>query len=347
MAIKETDRCIKEFEEITSSLKMGIFKPFYLLMGTEPYYSDKIIEEITTRALTPEERGFNQIITYGSDITASGVVELARRYPMASSKQVVVVKEAQLLDKPDDLIHYFRNPTPTTVLVVSLTNKSLDKRGVLYKTALKNGVVFESVPLKEEAVYLWVERFLKSKGYTVTPEACMLISDHCGTELRKLVLELEKLTVNLDADIKHIDSLDVEKNIGVSREYNIYELTKAVSYKDKQKIYKLIKHFSASPKQFPFPVILVYLFMHFVKILKYHASYAKGARPSRGELAALIGVNPYFLTEYEAAANNYPLRKCMEAIAYMRKYDSIAKSNLRGESQDGDLLLELVYRITH
>ncbi len=347
MGKRDIEKSIKSFGEIISAIKLGAFSPYYLLMGEEPFYSDRIIEEISNGALSPDERGFNQMILYGSDADATKVIETARRFPMMASRQVVIVKEAQMMEGINDLEYYFRHPMPTTLLVIAMTNKSLDKRTSLYKSALENGVVFESMKLLDEMLFAWIEKYLKSKGYSISPEACMLMADYCGTELRKLVLELDKLTTNIQNSERRIETGDIELNIGISREYNVFELTKAISLKDTAKAYKIIKHFSASPRQFPLVLTLSAIFTHFSRLLKYHAAHSNGATPSRGELATTLGLNPYFLAEYDTAARNYPLIKCMEAISLIRRCDSASKSFMRGEAGDGELLFELVYKITH
>ncbi len=347
MAKKDIENSLKSFEKILSDIKSGIFSPFYLLMGEEPYFSDRIIEEIAERALSPEERGFNQLILYGSDVTSARVIESARRFPMISARQVVIVKEAQMMEKFDSLEHYFQKPMPTTILVISLTNKNVDKRTTLYKSAQANGCVFESFKLYEDMVRQWTERFLNSKGYSISPEAVLLLTEYCGVELRKLSLELEKLLTNLPGESKKIETIHIEENIGISREYNVFELTKAISFKDTLKAVRIVKHFGASPRQFPLVLSISAIFMHFSRLLKYHAIHAGGAKPSRGEIASYIGINPYFLPEYDHAARNYPLIKCMEAISLIRGYDSKSKSSSKGEAEDGEILLELVFKITH
>jgi len=347
MGKREIDNCVNFFGKVVSEIKAGIFKPFYLIMGEEPYYSDIIIKEIEKKALTEEEKGFNHVVMYGSDVTATSVVEAARRYPMMASRQLVILREAQLMGSPNNLEHYFRNPMPTTVLVVSFTGKSIDKRTSLYKSAMANGCVFESYALYPDMVYSWIEKYLKAKGISIVPEAALLMAEHCGTELRKLVLELDKLTTNLQEGSTHIDLNAIEENIGISRDYNVFELTKAISFKDYNKAMKIVRHFGASPKQFPLVVILAAVFYHFSRLLKYHSLHSGGAKPSKADLASYIGINPYFLSEYEYGARNYPLIKCMEAISLIRKYDSKSKSSGRGESNDGDILFELVYKILH
>lgn len=347
MGKREIDNCINSFGKVVSEIKSGIFKPFYVIMGEEPFYSDIIIKEIEKNALTQEEKGFNHLVMYGSDVTAASVVEAARRFPMMASRQLVILKEAQLMSSPNDLEHYFRHPMATTVLVVSFTGKSLDKRTSLYKCAIANGYVLESYSLYPDMVYSWIENYLKAKSIVIVPEAALLMAEHCGTELRKLVLELDKLITNLPKGSNRIDLNAIEQNVGISREYNAFELTKAISFKENNRAMKIVAHFGASPKQFPLPQILAAIFSHFSRLLKYHAMHSGGARPSKPQVATYMGLNPYFLPEYEYAVRNYPLIKCMEVISLVRRSDSKSKSSSRGESTDGDILFELVYKILH
>jgi len=347
MAKQATKDSVLQFEEILADIRNGIIKPLYVLMGDEPYYSDRIIEEISERAIKPEERGFNQLLLYGTDVSSGQVIEAARRFPMMASRQLVIVREAQLIGDLDKFEYYCKQPMSTTILVISLTNKSLDKRGSFYKQAMANGVVFESAALREDKVNFWIERYVKSKGKSISPEASVLLADYSGTELRKLVLELDKLLTNLQDGRNEIKSADVEENIGISRDYNLFELTKAISVKDQTRIFKIAAHFADSPKQYPLVVTFATIFSHFSRIVKYHAIVNKKKGASRSDIAYYIGINPYFIPEYEFAAQNYPLIKCMEIISLIRKYDSMSKSNDRGEASDGELLIELVYKITH
>jgi len=347
MGKKEIESSISSFEEIITSIEKGAFAPFYLLMGEEPYYNDIIMDRLLSSALTPEERGFNQTVLYGQETNGIQVVEWARRFPMISSRQIVVVKEAQLLEKADQLEHYFRQPLSSTILVVSYTSKSVDKRTALYKTAKQNGVVFESFSLYQDMVFSWIERYLKKRSLTIAPDAGMLMAEYCGTELRKLAIEMDKLILSIPAGTTKIEVKHIEDNVGISRIYNVFELTKAISFRDTQKAFTIIKHISDSPKQFPLVITVATLFLHFSRILKYHAAVSGENKPRAEEISSYIGINRFFLPEYEQAARNFPLIKCMEAISHIRKYDSISKSNLRGESSDGDILVELVYKIMH
>jgi len=346
VAIKEKDNDV-EFQGILSNIKAGVFAPYYLLMGEEPYYSDILIEEITSRALTPEERGFNLLVLYGIDVSSRDVLESARKFPMMAARQVVIVREAQLLGNMELFESYFKNPPSTTLLVLAMTNKSLDKRTSLYKKALEKGVVFESVPIKENRLVFWIDRYIKGAGKTISPDAAMLMADYCGTELRKLSLELNKLITNLGEQESVITPLHIEENIGISREYNVFELTKALSFKDQSKAFKIALHFGDSPKQYPMIMTLAVIFSHFTKILKYHALVGKNRTPASNDVCSALGIYPFHIQEYITAAQNYPYIKCMEVMSLIRRCDSSSKSNDRGEASDKEMLTELIFRITH
>ncbi|MEA5005141.1 MAG: DNA polymerase III subunit delta [Rikenellaceae bacterium] len=346
MATKEKETEV-EFQRILTDIKAGKFAPFYLFMGDEPYYADILIDEITERALLPEERGFNLLVLYGLDVTGRDVVEAAMKFPMMASRQVVIVREAQLLDKMDLLENYFKNPSSSTLLVLALTNKSLDKRTSLYKKALERGEVLETSPIKENRLVFWIDRYIKDAGKSIEPEASMLMADYCGTELRKLTLELDKLIISIGPAERVITTLHVEENIGISREYNVFELTKAISFKDLPKAFKIATHFGDSPKQYPLIMTLAIIFSHFTKILKYHAIINKNRTAGSNEISSFLGVQPYFIQEFITASQNYSYIKCMEVISMIRKCDSASKSNDKGEATDKEMLLELIFKILH
>lgn len=346
VATREKDTEV-EFQRILTDIKAGKFAPFYLFMGDEPYYSDILIEEITERSLLPEERGFNLLVLYGLDVNGRDVVEAAMKFPMMAARQVVIVREAQLLDKMDLLESYFKNPSPTTLLVLAMTNKSLDKRGTLYKRALEKGVVLETSPIKENRLVFWIDRYIKGAGKSIEPDAAMLLADYCGTELRKLTLELDKLIVSLGVSESVVTPLHVEENIGISREYNVFELTKALSSKDISKAFRIAGHFGDSPKQYPLIMTLAVIFSHFTKILKYHAITNKNRSAGSGEICSALGIYPFHIQEYITASQNYSYIKCMEVISMIRKCDSASKSNDRGEATDKEMLLELIFKIVH
>lgn len=343
MAKDNSKNTSKQFSELLAEVRSGKIAPFYVLMGEEPYYSDILSEEIVKASITEDEKGFNYHVLYGSDVTDAQILEYARRYPMMAARQVVMVREAQMIKKQDNFEHYFNSPQPSTVLIIVFTNKSMDKRTAVYKAAKSGGVVFESQTLKEEQVAGWIESYVREKSFTITPEASALMADYCGTELRKLVMESNKL-ISAVNETNSITAEDIEKNIGISREFNTFQLGNAILTKNSAKAFRIIAHFGTNPKQFPLVVTMGSLFYQFSGLLKFLAA---GGRPGANSfsIASKAGINPYSAKEFEEASRYYSLRKTMEAIALLRRYDSMSKSSDRGEASDNDLLREMVSKI--
>lgn len=347
MAKQSTKEKQPSYNDLLEEIRSGKFRPYYVLMGDEPYYSDAISAEISELALTSDEKGFNFHLFYGGDSSDRAVIEASRRFPMMAQRQLVILREAQLLKQADAFTSYFSQPMPSTVLVIIYTQKSLDKRGTAYKAAVSGeGVVFESQLMKDNQVVSWIENYIKTSGYEIVPSASALMAEFCGPDLRKLALECSKLIAAVKDGVKLITATDVELNVGISREYNAFELGKALTEKKMDRVYKIVLHFGTNPKQYPLVLTLGSLFYHFAKLLKYH-SLPSAVKSNSGAVASAIGINPYFVKDYEIAARNFPLRKTMEAISLIRKYDSISKSNERGEAGDNDLLKELITRIAY
>ncbi|PKP42795.1 MAG: DNA polymerase III subunit delta [Bacteroidetes bacterium HGW-Bacteroidetes-10] len=347
MAKSSSQTTAGSFDKILAEIKSGRFRQFYILAGDEPYYSDVISKEIMERALTPEERGFNQLLLYGNETDTRQIVEAARRYPMMSARQLVVVREAQFLKNLELLETYVLQPLPSTILILSFTGKTLDKRTRFYKSAVaaKDGFMLESSALREWEIAGWIGSYLSGKGYSIEEKASAMLAEFSGTELRKLVVQLDKILVNSDEGKKLVTAEDVERNVGISREYNVFELTNALSFKNSEKAFKIVFHFALNDKQYPIIMTLAAIFSHFTKILKFHALKAAGnGRVNEGD-AMSAGIYRFAFAEYDTASKNYPLRKCMAAMALIRKYDRMGKSNDRGEATDGELLQELVFKI--
>lgn len=347
MAKSSSQSTAGSFDKILAEIKSGRFRQFYILAGDEPYYSDVISKEIMERALTPEERGFNQLLLYGNETDTRQIVEAARRYPMMSARQLVVVREAQFLKNLELLETYVLHPLPSTILILSFTGKTLDKRTRFYKSAVaaKDGFMLESSALREWEIAGWIGSYLSGKGYSIEEKASAMLAEFSGTELRKLVVQLDKILVNSDEGKKLVTAEDVERNVGISREYNVFELTNALSFKNSEKAFKIVFHFALNDKQYPIIMTLAAIFSHFTKILKFHALKAAGnGRVNEGD-AMSAGIYRFAFAEYDTASKNYPLRKCMAAMALIRKYDRMGKSNDRGEATDGELLQELVFKI--
>ena len=346
MAKGKYQTSVEQFNSIIADIKAQKFKPFYLFMGEEPYYIDLLNEAILANAIRPEERDFNLTVIYGNETKAEQIISAARRFPMMSNRTLVLVKEAQLMSKTelDTIAAYLERPLETTILAVSLTSKSVDKRGKLYKEAEKKGVVFESLAVPEWSVSQWITEYLASKGKRIDNRAAVLMAEATGNDLRKISLECDKLVKAID-DKNTITDEDIEKNIGISREFNLSELTKALATRNYEKAYKIAIVFGESPKRYPFVVTLGTLFYYFGKLLQYNAIVMENGSRAPSDIATRIGVPPYYLQEYETGARNYPLRKLFSVIAHLEEYDYRSKSNAGGAADEKALLIELVSKI--
>ena len=334
----ETDRQVRSILEDVHS---GIFKSIYLLMGEEPYYPDLVCDAIVDNCLQDWEKDFNQTICYGSDVDAETVITAARRFPMMAERQLVVVKEAQQMKSLEELAVYCEQPLDSTVLVILMHGASADKRRALYKSVLKTGVIVESTALRDYEVPRWIQSFYEEKGLRIHPEAGQLVAESAGADLGKIAVETEKLLKNLPEGTKEISVADVEKNVGISRQFSIFELTKCLSYRDSAGALKVAARIGQAPR-FALPMAVAPLFTHFSRILKYHALIQKG---SQADAVKVLGVNPYFMKEYDAAVRTYPLGRCMKAISLLAEYDYKGKGGDAGEATPAELLVELVTKL--
>ncbi len=333
----------REVSSILEDVRSGIFKSIYLLMGEEPYYPDLVCDAILDNCLQEWERDFNQTVCYGSDVDAETVITAARRFPMMAERQLVVVKEAQQMKSLEELAVYCENPLDSTVLVILMHGASADKRRALYKAVLKTGIIVESVPLRDYEVPRWIASFYEEKGLRIHPEAAALMAECTGADLGKIAVETEKLLKNLPEGTVEIGVADVEKNIGFSRQYSIFELTKCLSFRDAPNALKIAARIGETPR-FALPMAVAPLYTHFSRILKYHALIQKGG-VSQADVAKTLGVNPYFMKEYDAAARNYPLPRAMNAISLLAEYDYKGKGGGGGEATPAELLVELVVKL--
>jgi DNA polymerase-3 subunit delta len=310
-------------------------------MGEEPYYIDAISDYIEKNVLAEEEKGFNQMVLYGRDVTIEDIVSNAKRFPMMAERQVVIVKEAQDLSRTiEKLASYAANPQPSTVLVINYKYKKIDKRKALYKTIKKAGVVFESKKLYENQVADWIRRVLGGKQYSIAPKAAQMLVEFLGTDLNKINNELEKLQILLPKG-PQISPEHIEENIGISKDYNNFELRKAVGERNQLKAYKIAKYFADNPKDNPMVVTVSLLFNFFSQLLHYHGLNDKSPR----NVASALRVNPYFVNEYVAAARNYPMRKVSQVVAVLRDFDVKSKGVGASNISQADLLKELLVRI--
>lgn len=337
----ETDALCRE---LVADARKKIFRPVYLLMGEEPYYPDMVCDAIIDNALDESERDFNQYIFYGADVTADTVVTTARRFPMFSERQLVVVKEAQMMRSLDDLSVYCSKPLESTVLVICLHGASADKRKSLYRSVAKIGAVVESNPVRDYDISRWITAFYAGKGLRIAPDAAALLGEHAGTDLGKIAVETDKLMKNLPEGTVSVSVKDIERNVGISRQYSIFELTRELSVKNAPKALRIAAYIGASPK-FAMPMAVSALFTHFYRILKYEALLMDNPRPGNDQKAKVLGVNPYFFGEYDKAVSSYPLKKCMAVISLLKEFDFKGKGGDTGEATPEQLLTELVTRI--
>ncbi len=331
------------YEGIISDLKNRIFKPVYFLAGEESYYIDLITEYIQEKVLPESEKAFNQIILYGDDTNIASIIDTARRFPMMSSHQVLIVKEAQSLKNLDDLIIYLEKPLLSTILVFNYKYKTLDKRTRLFKTLESHGIYFESGRIRDYLIPAWIERYLMLKGIKTDPSASAMLTEYLGTDLHKIVNELDKLIITLPDGKPFITTALIEKNIGISKDYNNFELQKAIGEKNILKANMIVHYFANNPKDNPITLSIASLFGFFSKLLTFHYLTDK----SKNNVAAALKVNPFFVKEYENSATKYNVSKTMEIISLLRIYDLKSKGFGDPGTDPGDLLKELVYRVLH
>lgn len=343
MAVKFTE-LESQCRQIINDVKNGNFVPVYLLMGTEPYYPDLVCDEIIKYALTDSERDFNQTVFYGLDTDAGTVASECRSYPMMAERRLVVLKEAQSMKTLEDLATYASDPMESTVLVILMHGASADKRRALYKNVQKKGVVLVSDALRDYEMPQWITSFYKSRGLDIEPAAAALLAEYAGTDMSRIMLETEKMQKNLPEGTVRVNAADIEKNVGISRQFSIFELTKALSYMKAEKALKIAAYIGNGPK-FMLLLATAPLYTHFYRILKYEAALLKNPAMSKADRAKLLGINPYFMEEYDVAARNYPIRRCMKVISLLEEYDFKGKGGGSGEASQGDLLMDLVSKI--
>ena len=330
-----------EVLKIDNDINKGNIKPIYFLMGEEPYYIDKLSDYIEQNVLAEEEKGFNQTVLYGRDVTIEDIVATAKRYPMMAERQVVIVKEAQDLTRTiDKLESYIENPMLSSVLVFCYKYKTLDKRKKMTKLIDKVGVVYESKKLYDNQVGDWIKKVLSGKNYSIEPKANAMLVEFLGTDLSKINNELEKLQIILPKG-STITPKHIEENIGFSKDFNNFELLNALGSRNQLKAFQIVQYFSDNQKANPLVVTTSTVFGFFIKILKYHG--LKDRNPKN--VASVLGVSPYFLKDYDLALKNYPMKKVSQIVTALRDIDVKSKGVGANALSQSDLLREMLYKI--
>lgn len=324
--------------------RKGVFKPVYLLMGDEPFYPEAVCDAIVANCVDEGFKDFNEVICYGSDVSASQVISAARQYPMMSERLLVVVKEAQMMRDLENLSLYCAEPLDSTVLVVLMHKASADKRKAFYKAVQKVGVVVDSPAVRDYELPGWISSYYSSRGLQIDPDAAALLAESTGTDLGTIAVETDKMLKNLPEGCVRISTLDVEKNVGISRQYSIFELNKELSLKNADKAVKIARRIGSSAK-FAMPMATSSLFTQFYRILKYGALLSHNPYPSAEEKASVLGVSPFFFREYDAAVRNYPVPKAMKVISLLSEYDYLGKGGDGGTLPADELFVELTVKI--
>lgn len=332
------------YEEIARNLKNKIYSPVYFLMGEEDYYIDRISDYIMDTVLTETEKEFNLTLLYGSDTDIVSIINAARRYPMMSKYQVVIVREAQNLKNLDELIYYLQKPMTSTILVMCYKHGTLDRRKKITAELEKAGVLFESKKLKDTQLPGFISSYLKRKQVEIEPKASEMMAEFVGTDLNRMAGELEKLIITLPAGQKRITAEQIERNIGISKDYNNFELRNALIEKDVFKANQIVKYFEDNPKNNPLQVTLAVLFNFFSNLM---LAYYAPDKSDQG-IASQLGLrSPWQAKDYMAGMRKYTGVKVMQIIGAIRTCDAKSKGIDNPSTPDGELLRELVYFILH
>ncbi len=329
-----------EAQKIAADIKAGNIKPIYFLMGEEPYFIDKLAEFIENNVLAEEEKSFNQTIFYGRDVTIEDIVSAAKRYPMMADRQVIIVREAQDLSKTIDRLEaYANNPMMSTVLVFCYKYKKLDLRLKVTKSLKTSAIIFDSKRLYENGVSEWIKRTVTAKNYTIEPKAAAMLVEFLGLDLSKINNELEKLQLVLPIG-SVITPKAIEVNIGFSKDYNVFELRKALGDRNQLKAYKIAAHFADNQKDNPIIMVTSLVFAFFSQVLQYHGLKDKSSK----NVASVLKVAPYFVIDYVNAARNYPMKKVSQIVASLRIID-VKSKGVGSNLTPSDLLKEMLIHI--
>ncbi|MBM55307.1 MAG: DNA polymerase III subunit delta [Euryarchaeota archaeon] len=334
-------------QQIIREIKAGKFEPIYVLHGDEPFFIEDITQTLKKRVVDEASKDFNETILYGRDVELSEVLAAARRFPMMAERQLVMVKEAQDLkcwrrkDELAQLEAYAENPVGSTVLVLAYMNKKIDGRIKAVKTLSKNGVLFLSEKVRDYKLAQWIQGYSRDEGLDIEPKAVQMLADYLGNDLRKVCNELTKLKLVMKG--AKVTSEDVEKHIGISKEYNIFELQKALGTKNIEKATRIVNHFEANPKNNPIAMVAPILLSYFNRVFVFHGLKDK----SQSSAAKAMSCSPYAVKEYASAARLYPPAKIARIFGYLREADRKSKGQGNATTTDGMLLREAVFKILH
>ena len=331
------------YEQILTDLRKKEYSPIYFLMGEEPYYIDVISDFIQKNVLDDTGKEFDMSVLYGKDVDISTVINAAKRYPMMGAYQVLIIKEAQLIKDWDNFVHYLSNPLKSTILVLCYKYGTPDKRKKWFQEVMKVATVYESAKLRDYEVGSWITKHCKAKNVAIDDKATAMIAEFLGTDLSKLVNELDKLVLTKPADMPRITPELVEKNIGISKDFNVFELQAALINKDVLKANRIVRYFAENKKANPMVMVLSQLFKFFSDLMLYHYLPDK----NQGAVASELKINPYFVKDYQKASQSFGAWKTMNIITFIRETDARYKGIDNPSTDEGDLMKELIFKILH
>lgn len=332
------------YETICTDIREGRFKPIYLLMGEEGYFIDQLTSLLEERVLNETEKDFNMLVFYGVDSDVHTIISAARRYPMMAKHQLVIVKEAQNLPKFEELEHYAKNVMPSTVLVINYRHGTVDKRKAVVRSIDKVGVVFESKKLYDNQIPPFISTWFGQKGFTIEEKAAQMLTDNVGNDISKLIPQLEKLIVSLPEENKRVTAELVEQNVGISKDFNNFELLQAIIRKDFLTANRIVDYFGKNPKEYPIMATVAILFNYFSNLLE---CYWLPRKDEQSVMVALQIRSAYFVRDYMTGLRFYSAMKVMDIISDLRRIDASSKGVDNVSASQYELLRELVYRIMH
>ncbi|WP_126247319.1 DNA polymerase III subunit delta [Chitinophaga rhizosphaerae] len=328
-----------DYQDIIKDWKNNKFKPLYWLEGEEDFFIDQVVNYAEHNLLSEADKGFNLTVLYGKDTDWATIINACRRYPMFAERQVVILKEAQAMRDLLKIEPYIDKPLESTVFVVAHKQGKLDGRSKMAKLVKERGVMLSTKKLYDNQIPQWAEAYVRSQGLAISEKACVMLADHIGNDLSRIANEIEKLMVNLPQG-KKIDESDIEKYVGISKEYNVFELQNAIGQMDMTKAMRIVRYFSANPKAAPIQVVIPSLYGYFAKI-----NLLFGAKGGEKEMAAALGVHPFFLKDYMSAARNFGPNGTERAILLLAQYNLRSIGIGDAGNEDGELMKEMVYRI--
>lgn len=331
------------FDQIISDITNRNFKPLYFLQGDEPYFIDQIVDKLMDGILDEMQKAFNLNVLYGKDSDVATIDNMARRFPMGAEYTVVVVKEAQSLNKIEDLVYYANSPSVSSILIMAYKYKTLDKRKKLHKAINKNGVLFTSDKIYDNKVPRWIQNYLSSKSIGIDPSAGVILTEFLGNDLGKISNELDKLILTLPQGQNKIHADHIEENIGISKDFNHFELMKALAKKNILKANRIIEYFGKNQKLNNINQTISSLFYFFSKVLALHFMQSTSNR----EIASTLHINPYFIGDYQTATRNYSKVKTVEIISILREFDLKSKGYGNPSVPADQLLQEMIFKIMH